>query len=180
LIASLASPRLPLWLDAGVSSVDRARRAVALGADRVVVGLETLPSYVVLEEICAAIGRDRVVFSVDLRDGRPVVRDHGIPAGDAVDVVAAHGADAGVGAVIVLDLARVGEGGGPDVEVIARVREAAPVPLLLAGGGVRGLTDLARLAEIGCDGALVATALLDGRLSAADVRMAAGYRNARR
>jgi phosphoribosylformimino-5-aminoimidazole carboxamide ribotide isomerase len=80
----------------------------------------------------------------------------------------------------VLDLARVGEGGGPDVEVIARVREAAPAPLLLAGGGVRGLTDLARLAEIGCDGALVATALLDGRLSAADVRVAAGYRNARR
>jgi phosphoribosylformimino-5-aminoimidazole carboxamide ribotide isomerase len=43
---------------------------------------------------------------------------------------------------------------------------------LVAGGGVRGADDLARLADAGCDGALVATALHDGRLSAADVTAA--------
>jgi phosphoribosylformimino-5-aminoimidazole carboxamide ribotide isomerase len=44
--------------------------------------------------------------------------------------------------------------------------------MLLAGGGVRGYEDLARLADAGCDGALVATALHDGRLCAADVASA--------
>ena len=45
-----------------------------------------------------------------------------------------------------------------------RVRRAVPDVALLAGGGVRGPEDLQRLADAGCDGALVATALHDGRL----------------
>ena len=34
--------------------------------------------------------------------------------------------------------------------------------MLLAGGGVRGEWDIERLADVGCDGALVGTALLSG------------------
>jgi phosphoribosylformimino-5-aminoimidazole carboxamide ribotide isomerase len=49
------------------------------------------------------------------------------------------------------------------------VREAVADMTLVAGGGVRGVDDLARLADTGCDGALVATALHDGRIRAADV-----------
>jgi len=48
--------------------------------------------------------------------------------------------------------------------MIVRVRQAAPDVTLLAGGGVRGPDDLSRLADAGADGALVATALLDGSL----------------
>ena len=40
---------------------------------------------------------------------------------------------------------------------------------LYAAGGVRGLADLTGLAQVGAAGALVATALHDGSLSAADI-----------
>ncbi|MEX2558660.1 MAG: HisA/HisF-related TIM barrel protein, partial [Pirellulales bacterium] len=40
---------------------------------------------------------------------------------------------------------------------------------LVSGGGVRGLQDLRALAEAGCDAALVASALHDGRLTAGDL-----------
>jgi len=75
-----------------------------------------------------------------------------------------------------IDLARVGTRSGLDLELVARVREAAPGLVLLAGGGVRGLDDLARLSDAGCDGALVATALHDGRIGAAEI--AAAHRHA--
>ena len=78
------------------------------------------------------------------------------------NVLRPHAAEAGVGSVIVIDLARVGGGRGPGSELVAAVREAVPRLTLLAGGGVRGAQDLAALADVGCDGALVATALLDG------------------
>jgi phosphoribosylformimino-5-aminoimidazole carboxamide ribotide isomerase len=174
LVAALAAFGAPLWLDAGVWSADRARRALGLGAARVVVGLETLPSYNALETICASVGGDRVAFSLDLRGGRPVVspravgRDGDIPA----HMVAARAADAGVGSVIVIDLARVGTSTGLDLALVARVREVVPGLTLVAGGGVRGWEDVARLADVGCDGALVASALHDGRLSAAEVAIA--------
>jgi len=184
IVAAMAGLGAPLWLDAGVSSVDHARRVLGLGAARVIVALETLPSFDALEGICAALGGDRVVFSLDLRNGEPVFASWasgalgatgasgGIPAAEAAHLVAARAAAAGAGAVIVIDLARVGTGTGLDLELIARVREATPGLTLLAGGGVRGLEDFARLADYGCDGALVATALHDGRLGAAEVAAA--------
>ena len=65
--AQLAAVGPPLWLDAGVSSTAAALRAVGLSAARVIVGLETLPSFDMLRLICEAVGGDRVAFSLDLR-----------------------------------------------------------------------------------------------------------------
>jgi phosphoribosylformimino-5-aminoimidazole carboxamide ribotide isomerase len=157
----------PLWLDAGVSSLDRARDLLALGVARVIVGLETLESWSALRAISADVGAECVGFSLDLRHGKPLTRMTP-PAGDAADV-AAKAVEAGVHAIVVIDVARVGTGAGLDLELIVRVREAAPQVILLAGGGVRGLDDVRRLADAGCDGVLVGTALHDGRIGAAEV-----------
>ena len=164
LVTSLAALGVPLWLDAGVTTPDRAAQALGLGAAHVIIGLETLSSYDALRDICRSVDADRVAFSLDLRNGAPVVAESGITADEPVEMLAARAADAGAGAIIVIDLARVGSGAGVDVELIQRVRASAPGVTLLAGGGVRGPDDLARLAGAGCDGALVATALIEGRL----------------
>lgn len=175
-VAALAA-LAPVWLDAGVSSSDAARRSAGLGVAQVVVGLETLSSYDALADICAAIGGNRVAFSLDLRHGEPVRATNGATPGEALQVLAPHvlaarAARLGIGTVIVIDLARVGSSAGIDLGLIARVREAAPGVTLLAGGGVRGGHDLEQLAEAGADGALVATALLDGRIGAAELAAA--------
>jgi phosphoribosylformimino-5-aminoimidazole carboxamide ribotide isomerase len=167
-VEALAALGTPIWLDAGVSSIDRARHALALGAARVIVGLETLRSFQDVEEICAAVGGHRVAFSLDLRNGEPMIRSDAIPLNPPA-ALAARAVSAGVGAVIVIDLARVGTNAGIDLDLITRLREAAPDVLLVAGGGVRGKDDLDRLAGAGCDRALVATALHDGRLGPSDV-----------
>ena len=164
LVASLSSLGAPLWLDAGVTSPEAAERAIALGASRVVVGLETLASFEALDEICRRVDGDCVAFSLDLRSGQPITARMPGVATDSASHIAQRAASAGVAAIIVLDLARVGTGSGLDLALISRVRETAPHVMLLAGGGVRGEDDLVRLADIGCDGALVGTALLSGDL----------------
>jgi phosphoribosylformimino-5-aminoimidazole carboxamide ribotide isomerase len=187
LIGALTSLGVPVWLDAGVSSSDRARHILGLGVTRVIVGLETLASFDALADVCAAVGSARVAFSLDLRDGRPIARinfdtlsGNGVPAGESGRLIAADAAQAGAGAIIVIDLARVGTGTGVDLGLVGRVREAAPGLMLIAGGGVRGPTDLRRLADAGCDGALVASALQNGRISAADIADARRYVSPRR
>jgi phosphoribosylformimino-5-aminoimidazole carboxamide ribotide isomerase len=168
LVAAIVALGAPVWLDAGTSSAALAHRVAALGAAQVIVGLETLPSFGALREMCGGVGGERVAFSLDLRHGVAVVSP--IAEGIAQDlpphVLAARAAEAGAGAVIVLDLGRVGLGGGLDLALIRRVRRAVPWVTLVAGGGVRGAEDCERLADAGCDGALVATALHDGRLDA--------------
>ena len=182
----LASLSAPLWLDAGIRSVDDARRAIALGVSRVIVGLETLPSFDLLSDICAAVGGDRVAFSLDLHDGQPLITS-GAPGDDAARVdnaarvgdaqtpeeIAALAAISGANTVIVIDLARVGTGRGIDVDLLSRIRSAVPGPSLVAGGGVRGWDDLVLVARTGCDAALVATALHTGAISAEQIAAAA-------
>jgi phosphoribosylformimino-5-aminoimidazole carboxamide ribotide isomerase len=120
------------------------------------VGTETLPDADALDRLLP-----EATLSVDLRDGRTLSRDPqlaGLPALDAV----ARLHRAGLREVIVLDLARVGSGAGPDVGPIAEIHAAFPELELLAGGGVRDAQDLHALADAGAAGALVATALHRG------------------
>jgi len=70
--SALTTLGVPVWIDAGVSSVDAACRVVEQASARAVVGLETLQSFDTLAAICAAVGRERVAFSLDLRDGAPL------------------------------------------------------------------------------------------------------------
>ncbi len=166
-VAALASAALA-WVDAGVSSPADGRRVADLGAGRVVIGLETLVSLDALSRICEAVGRDRTAFSLDVRQGRPVVMSTDL-AGEPAHAIAARAAEAGIGAIILLDLDRVGADGGPDLDRVARVRSAAQDPMLLVGGGIRDAGDVRALAGVGCDGVLLATALHRGRIDAAAV-----------
>jgi phosphoribosylformimino-5-aminoimidazole carboxamide ribotide isomerase len=163
-VGKLSSVGVPVWLDAGIVSLSGAERALSSGASRVVVGLETLPSFPALRSIVSGCGRERVVFSLDLRGGHPIAMATEL-AEQRPEDLAAGAVDSGVGAMIVLDLARVGSGSGVDSEMLARIRSAVPSVAVYAGGGVRNIKDIELLRDIGCDGALVASALLDGQIS---------------
>jgi len=149
------------WIDAGLKSEEDACALIDAGADRVVVGLETLPGLEVLHAIVSRLGPDRVAFSLDLRDGAPLTGAEMLRTMSPREL-ARRAVDAGVETVIVLDLARVGRSGGADEAMLHDLRAALPGVDLIAGGGVRDQADLDRLAAAGANGALVATALHRG------------------
>jgi uncharacterized protein related to proFAR isomerase len=65
----------------------------------------------------------------------------------------------------VIDLARVGSGSGPPLQAVAELAAALPGLDVYAGGGVRDDDDLHALESAGAAGALVATALHEGRIT---------------
>jgi phosphoribosylformimino-5-aminoimidazole carboxamide ribotide isomerase len=74
--------------------------------------------------------------------------------------------------LIVMTLARVGSGAGPDLDRHAAIRERAGGRLIYLAGGLRDRRDLAAVKASGAAGILVASALHDGRISAADLTSA--------
>ncbi len=168
LLTRLAGAGVALWVDAGVDDARRAERLTARGAGRVIVGLETLSSFAVLTAVLRALGAERVIFSLDLRHGAPLVRSAAGHPGAPLEV-ARTAVDAGVTSLLVLDLARVGSGLGVDTGPVPALRRAHPGLELLVGGGVSGASDLAGLADLGVDGVLVATALHNGGIQRADI-----------
>jgi phosphoribosylformimino-5-aminoimidazole carboxamide ribotide isomerase len=76
--------------------------------------------------------------------------------------------------VIVMTLARVGSGTGPDVQRVAEIVERAGQRHVYAAGGVRDLDDVEALRTAGAAGVLLATALHSGKITAGDLMMIAG------
>lgn len=168
LLRQLAGLGARLLVDGGIATPARARDALADGAARVVVGLETLPSFAALAAVVRAVGSERVVFGLDLRDGRPLTRAD-LPAPATPLAVARAATEAGVGALLVLDLARVGSGRGVDLGLVAALRRSDPTVELLAGGGIASVRDVRDVAAAGADAVLVASALHDGRLGRREI-----------
>ncbi len=161
--AALRSQSFRLWVDAGLREPADAGPLAAAGVEGIVAGLETLAGPAALAALCRDHG-DRVIFSLDLKDGRPLGE---LTAWEAVDAEAVVGRAIreGVRRVIVLDLARVGGDAGTGTENLCRrLRAAYPDLELTAGGGIRDEGDLSRLEGCGVAAVLVASALHDGRL----------------
>jgi phosphoribosylformimino-5-aminoimidazole carboxamide ribotide isomerase len=171
---AIASAGLRLLVDAGTNRVERAASFIDSSPDGdwydgVVIGLESVCSERDLPLLSAAIGAERAVFSLDLKNGRPLTDLSAWRAAEPIELVDAA-VDAGIKRVIVLDLANVGIGQGVSVRGLCTlIRSRYPQLEIAAGGGVRGPEDLLELAAVGCDAALVASALHDGRLSTADI-----------
>jgi phosphoribosylformimino-5-aminoimidazole carboxamide ribotide isomerase len=157
-----------LMVDAGVSDAVAARELLDLGAHRVIVGTETLGGAGALDRLLAGLPAGAAILSVDLREGRVLSPDPQL-AGLGAPEALARLRRPGLREVIVLDLARVGSGEGPDVGLIAELHDAFPDLELLAGGGVRDADDLRALGAAGASGALVATALHRGVIGAAQL-----------
>jgi phosphoribosylformimino-5-aminoimidazole carboxamide ribotide isomerase len=169
---TLMSRGFRLWIDAGLR---RSSDAVLGGMLRqemdVVVGLESIEGAAELQRIVERVGVARVVFSLDLKAGKPLGRVDLWPAADLWAIIdhAVHAI--GVRRMIVLDLAKVGVGEGVGTEdLCGQFKKRYPCVELTAGGGVRCIDDVARLAAMGVDHVLVASALHDGRISADDLK----------
>ena len=161
----------PLLVDAGTHELSSVFEVFSCGASDVVVGLETLRAFADLAAIVREVGTSRVVFSLDLSLGRPMLHPalhHFGATADPLDM-AARAMEAGVSTILVLDVGRVGTGCGVDLGLVMGLRKRFPSVRLLSGGGVLARRDLDRMRSAGCDGALVASAIHSGAITSADV-----------
>jgi len=167
-----AFPELALWVDCGLRDAQACREWWGRDSATPVIGTEALADTAALQALAASRNEDSWVLSLDYRERR-------LLGGLALADSALHWPTR----LIVMTLARVGTGAGPGLEQIEPVRALAGGRKIYAAGGVRGGADLEMLAERGVSGALVATALHDGRLSRAGIAAVASgpasFRNRR-
>src|SRR5262249_52749591 len=142
-----------------------------------IAGLETWSGPDELAAMCRAIGSSRVIFSLDLKHGRPLGDVSQWRTADPL-AIATRAVEAGIEEMIVLDLAQVGIGRGvTTLPVCRQLLDSFPALRVLTGGGVRNAADLDVLAAAGVNGVLVASALHDGGLTREEIERYSQTRN---
>ena len=149
-----ACPGIGLWVDAGFAEAATVQAFLAAGLGRPVIGSESQADEGLVVELGA-----QAVLSLDSRGATRL----GPPSLHAE-------ARYWPPEVIVMTLSRIGVGSGPDLAGLEAAVRLAPDRRIYAAGGVRGPEDVAALARAGVAGALVASAIHDGRLKAGHLR----------
>ena len=171
----LLDDHVELWIDAGVATFERASALAEFThagqrLSRVIVGLESLATPADLSTFARVLGSDQAVFSLDLKQGRPMTSVAAWNSLEPIEI-AQQAIDAGFRRLIILDLAGVGMAGGvPTLDLCHALRRLDDQLEIITGGGVRGVDDIRAAIDAGCDALLVASALHDGRLTPVELQ----------
>ena len=159
-----------LLVDAGIQDANDAARILKAGAQAVIAGLESIPQPDLLSVLVSELGSQRVIFSLDLQHGRPLIGNAAWLGMTPLNIAEAA-IRQGVERLIVLDLGQVGIGEGiSTLDLCGSIRAQHPHVELITGGGVRQRSDLQLLANSHIDGVLIASALHNGQLSRGDLQ----------
>jgi phosphoribosylformimino-5-aminoimidazole carboxamide ribotide isomerase len=166
-IAQASRPFIRVQVAGGVRDAAAIDRWVETGADRVVVGTMAVEQPDAVEAAIRKHG-DKIAIALDVRDGKPATRGWLGSGDESADAFLRDMVRRGAMHFIYTDIARDGMLQHLDFNELRRVIDVldgtgAPATLIYSGG-VTSVEDVVALNEFGIEGAIIGTALYDGRL----------------
>ncbi|MGC1305495.1 MAG: imidazole glycerol phosphate synthase subunit HisF [Caulobacteraceae bacterium] len=163
---------MPLSVGGGVRAVEDARRLLRSGADKVSVNTAAVENPDLIAACADAFGTQCVVAAIDVKQtapGRWEVFTYGGRKATGLDVLdyAATVVAKGAGEILLTSMDRDGVKTGYDIELLAAVSRATPIPVIASGGAgsARHLVDAVR--DGGADAVLAASIFHFGEVSIA-------------
>ena len=157
----------------GIRDAKKAKELISLGAEKVIIGSAAFTmadgsagvNVAFLDQIVQAVGRDRIIVSVDARDGKIAVKGWTESAG--IDLVeGAKAVEPYCSELLFTCVEREGTMTGIDMALVERLRAAVKCRLVVAGG-VSTVEEVVALERLGCDVQL-GMALYTGKVALKD------------
>ena len=169
---------IPLTVGGGVRSDEDVARLLGVGADKVGVNSAAIARPELIGEIAERFGSQVLVLSLDVKRSERmpsgfVVTTHGGRRESDLDALewCREAVERGAGELLVNSMDADGTLAGFDLELTARVRELASVPVI-ASGGAGKLEHFAPAIEAGADAVLAASVFHDGTFTVGQVKQA--------
>jgi phosphoribosylformimino-5-aminoimidazole carboxamide ribotide isomerase len=166
---------VPVQYGGGLRSAAAVSDALAAGATRVILGTAAFTQPGLLEQVLSEHGPERMLVSVDVRDGHVTTagwtETTEITTAAVIDSLARRGARR----LVFTNVDRDGMLQGPDLEEVRRVARAAHDGSVIYSGGIGQLADLEGLAGLGeesLEGVIVGKALYERRFTIAEAHAA--------
>lgn len=141
----------------GIRDVKKAKELISLGAEKVIIGSAAFSpgsqadfmNTAFLDELVKAIGKERIIISVDAVHGKIALK--GWTENSGIDLIeGAQQAEQYASELLFTCVEREGCMSGIDMSLVQKLREAVKCRLVVAGG-VSTVEEIANLERIGCD-----------------------------
>jgi len=169
---------VPITVGGGIRSVDDARDILRSGADKVAINTAAIARPELITQVAHRFGSQAMVLSIEAKHIGPseweVYTDNGRER-TGLDVIewVKRGVELGAGEVLITAVDHEGTRRGFDLELIRKVSESVPVPVI-ASGGMGTLEHFLQAARDGrADAVAMADVLHYSRLSLGEIRQAA-------
>jgi len=164
------STTLRIQSGGGVRAEADIEAILGAGADRVVIGSLAVREPERVIDWIQRFGPERITVALDAREdaqGRWQLPTAGWTRDSDVSLEAllSRYADEGLRHLLCTDIARDGMMAGPNLGFYRYLLTLAPAMHVQASGGIRDIADIAAARTVGCSGAILGKALLDGRLA---------------
>ena len=164
LIADIASElETSLEVGGGIRSLGAAHKWLEV-LERIVLGTVAISQPEMIDALIADYGADRIVVSIDAKDGLVAVKGWAEISQIQATELAKRVENQGITHVIYTDITRDGTLKGVNPEPVKAMRAAFPHHLI-AGGGVATDSDLELYQTLGLQGAIVGRALYEGTIT---------------
>ncbi len=157
---------IPVQLGGGIRSMEKIEAALDMGVYRVILGTAAVRNPDLVERAVDRFSAQRVVVSIDARDGD--VKVQGWTEGSGIDAVAfaREMEGRGVRRFVYTDISRDGTMEGPNIDAYRTLGRSLSEAKITASGGVgdyEDLLDIQTLQPYGIDSVIVGTALYENR-----------------
>lgn len=154
---------MPLTVGGGVRTADDVRALLLAGADKVSVNSAAVAHPELIRDLAQRFGDQCIVVAIDAKrvaPGQWQIFTHGGRRETGIDAIAfaQQVASLGAGEILLTSMDRDGTRRGFDLELVRRVSDAVPIPVI-ASGGVGHLDDLVDGVQLGGASAVLAASI---------------------
>lgn len=154
----------------GISSTELLKNVFDSGAHYATLGSIAVKNPSLLKTWVDLIGPERFFIGADVRNSQIAISGWQQSTGMDVNQFIQHIKDLGLKYFHCTDISKDGMLTGPDTDLYRQITTSHPDIDLVAGGGIRAISDLYDLAESGCSGAIVGKALYEGLISLQEIK----------
>ncbi len=154
----------------GVQTNEDIRRVFDSGAGQVTAGSVAVKDPQLVNSWLSRYGSEKIILGADVRDRMIAISGWQEETSLKIDNFLEDHLEQGFKYVICTDISRDGVLIGPALDLYQELKSKFNSIYLIASGGVGGIDDLGRLADIGVDGVIIGKALYEGRIKLEELK----------
>jgi len=164
--AIAALGKLKIEIGGGIRDEDCIKRLLDIGAQRLIIGTMAVSDFKWFSEMAEKFN-GKIALGLDSRGSKVATDGWTKDRPQYLLEFAAQAAELPLAAIIYTDITRDGMMTGPNFERTKAVVDTVKVPVI-ASGGVRELSDIKKLTELGVEAVIIGRSLYEGMLNLAD------------